>query len=114
MGSTLLTQDIQTGDITVMSNVTSVTVMGTKVSRLGGCSEQDRKIPSTVHIDFEVKHPDHSPTVLESTETLGMILNLKDAVDLGVLLVAMGLEHKTPDEIVTVVSQLTTLIQEFA
>ena len=114
MGSKLLTHDIQTGDITVMSNVTSVTVIGTKVSRLGGDSTDAKGSPSVVHIDFDVKQPDHSPAVLESTETLGMILNLSDAIDLGALLIAMGLAHRTPDEIETVMVQLTQLIQDCA
>ncbi|MEM7770036.1 MAG: hypothetical protein AAF327_05945 [Cyanobacteria bacterium P01_A01_bin.37] len=48
MGSMLLAQNIQTGDITLMSNVTSLTVVGTKVARLGDLSQEREATPSTI------------------------------------------------------------------
>jgi len=114
MKSTLLTRDIQTGDITVMSNVTSVTVVGTKVSRLADSPEQEQVAPSTVHIDFEIKEPTQLQTLLESTEALGMILNSDDAVELGELLIAMGLNNRDPKAIATVMSDLNQFIHDFS
>jgi hypothetical protein len=114
MKTKLLSQALTTGDITVMSNVTSVTVAGTKVSRVEEVPGHEQESPSSVHIDFEVKQPSHLPAVLADTETLGMILQLEDAVELGLLLVAMGLEHKTPNQVADIISRLTRLAEEFA
>lgn len=113
MNSKLLSRTVKTGDITVMSNVTSVTVVGTKVSRVEEIPGHEQESPSAVHIDFEVKQPSHLPAVLEDTEVLGMILQLEDAVELGLLLVAMGLEHKTPEQVAEITARLNRLVKEF-
>ncbi|MEB3231284.1 MAG: hypothetical protein VKJ64_09760 [Leptolyngbyaceae bacterium] len=114
MGSALLTQKIQTGDITVMSNVTSITVVGTKVSRLADLPEGHQHRPSTVHVDFEVKQPTQTASVLEATETLGMILTVEDAVELGEYLLAMGLGDKSSDEVASVMARINQHIQDFS
>ena len=108
-----LTQDLHTGDITVMSNVTSVTVAGTKISRVEKIPGHELENPSAIYVNFEVKQPSHLHAVLEDTEALGLIVELDDAVELGLLLVAMGMEHKAPDEIATVKNRLSTLIRDF-
>jgi hypothetical protein len=106
----LLTQDLKTGDITIMSNVTSVTVTGTRIARVEEIPGHEPEMPSAVHVDFQVKQPSHLSAVLEGTEDLGLILQLEDAVELGVLLIAMGMEHKTADETAAVMARLSTLI----
>lgn len=113
MNTKLRTQSLETGTIAVMSNVSSVNVVGTKVSRVEEVPGHEAENPSTIHVDFKVQNPRHLETVLESAEELGMILNLEDAVELGLLLVAMGLEHKTPDDIAAVMSRLSKLVKEF-
>lgn len=112
MKTKLLTQDIQTGDITVMSNVTSFTVRGTKVSRVEEIPGHEQESPSSIHVDFTVQPPGHLPAAPEATQELGLILNLEDGVELGLLLVALGLEHKTPDEVASIIARLKQMIQD--
>lgn len=114
MATTLLTRDIHTDSITVMSNVSSVTVEGTKVSRLGGHARGDAGGASAVHIDFDVKPSSRRSDGGESTESMCMILGVDDAVELGMMLVAMGLEQKTPEEMTETLSRLSQLIQDCA
>jgi hypothetical protein len=111
MRHALLTQDIETSDITVMSNVSSVTVVGTKVSRLADLPEGGHHAPTTVHIDFKVKQPTQLSSVLESTEILGMILSADDAVELGERLIAMGLDDQSPDAVAAVTSRINQYLQ---
>ncbi|MEM7064433.1 MAG: hypothetical protein AAF572_14880 [Cyanobacteria bacterium P01_B01_bin.77] len=110
----LLTQDLTTSEITVISNHTSVTVAGTKVARVEEIPGYEQEHPSMVHVDFKVKNPSRQPKVLDNTEDLGLILELNDAVDLGLLLVAMGMEHKAPEEIKVTMMRLAKLIDKFA
>ena len=109
----LLTQTLNTGDITVISNVTSVTVAANKISRLEAVSGHGPESPSTVHVDFSVKQPSHLAAILEETEELGLILELDDAVQLGVFLIVMGMEHKTAEEITVMMTQLFNQISDF-
>ena len=110
----LLTQDLATSEITVISNHATVAVTGTKVARVEEISGYEQENPSMVHVDFKVKDPNRQPEILANTEDLGLILRLDDAVDLGLLLVAMGMEHKTPEEIEATLTRLSHLIDEFA
>ncbi|ESA38169.1 hypothetical protein N836_32575 [Leptolyngbya sp. Heron Island J] len=110
----LLTQDLATSEITVISNHASVTVAGTKVARVEEIPGHEQENPSMVHVDFKVKNPSRQPELLDNTEDLGLILKLNDAVDLGLLLVAMGVEHKTPEEIKATMARLSKLIDEFS
>ncbi len=114
MGTTLLTRDIHTDDITIMSNVSSVTVEGIKVSRLGGHAKGDTAGASAVHIDFEVKPSNRQSEGGEATESMCMVLGVDDAVELGMMLVAMGLEQQSPEEISETLSRLNQLIQDCA
>ena len=109
----LLTQELKTGDITVISNVTSVRVVGTKIARVEEIPGHELESPSAVHVDFEVKQPSRLAAVLEGTENLGLILQLDDAIELGKLLLAMGMEHKTPDEVAAIMDRLSQQIEDF-
>lgn len=114
MTTPLITQDLTTTEITMMSNVTSMTVVGTKVSRVGDkIAHQQGSLPA-IHIDFYVKQPQHRPVVFEATESVGMILSLTDAVKLGTLLVALGLANKTSDDITAAMALLKQSIQDFS
>ena len=113
MKTKLFTQELKTSDITVTSNVTSVTVNGTRISRVEEIPGQERENPSSIYIDFTVEHPIKLHDVLEATEEVDLILNLEDAVELGLLMVAMGMEHKTDDDIAAIMSRLSKLIAEY-
>lgn len=113
MQTKLFTQNLKTGDITVMSNVTSVTVNGTRISRVEEIPGHERENPSAIYIDLAVQHPTKMHDVLESTEEVDMIFNLDDAVELGLLMVAMGMEHKTDNDIAKILSRLSKLIAEY-
>ena len=96
MTLTAITHELKTGDITVISNVTSVTATCNRISRLETIEEGE---PTAIHVDFVVKpHQKHLPSVLEETEELGLILSADDAIELGSLLIAMGLEDKSSQE----------------
>lgn len=106
MSTHVLTQHLHTHDITMMTNVTSLTVHGTKVSRLG-----DQATSASVYIDFAVKHPSHGSD-LDNTEEVSFILQPDDAVQLGLLLVSMGLGAITPEAIASITARLHQLGSE--
>ncbi len=83
MNTTLSTRSLMTQNITVMSNVDSYTVRGTKVSRLGSGQAQ----APCIHIDFDVASSDKTG----DPQQLGMILSPEDAIALGQLLTELGM-----------------------
>ncbi len=113
MKTKLFTRDITTGDITVTSNVTSVMANGTRISRVEEVPGHEKDCPSAIYIDLRIQHPVKLHDVLEATEEVDLSLNLGDAVELGLLMVAMGMEHKTDDDVVAVMSRLSKLIAEY-
>ncbi|TVQ21295.1 MAG: hypothetical protein EA367_06220 [Leptolyngbya sp. DLM2.Bin15] len=108
MSTHVLTQHLHTHDITMMTNVTSLTVHGTKVSRLGDGVDQ---ASASVYLDFAVKHPSHGAD-LDNTEEVSFILQPDDAVQLGLLLVSMGLGAITPEAIAAITTRLHQLGSE--
>ena len=97
MKTTSVSHELHTGDIEVMSNLTSVTAKANRITRLEAVKGKDR---AAIHVDLHVKpHPEHLPSVIGETEELDLVLDLDDAVEIGVLLVAMGLEDKSQLEI---------------
>lgn len=113
MNKQLFTRNIKTGDITVTSNVTSITANATRISRVEEIPGHERESPSAIYIDLTVQQPVKLHDVLEATEEVDLILNLEDAVELGLLIVAMGMEHKTDLQVATIMSQLSQLIAEY-
>jgi hypothetical protein len=113
MGTKLFTRDIKTGDITLTSNVTSVVANATRISLVEEVPGHERESPSAIYIDLTIQHPIKLHDVLEATEEVDLSLNLEDAVELGLLMVAMGMEHKTDDDITSVMSRLSQLIAEY-
>lgn len=112
MNTKLVTQDLHTSDITLMSNLTSMTVTGTKISRVEEIAGHEQDYPSTIHLDLQVKASHLQEKSVDITKEFGMILSLDDAVELGMLLMAMGLEHKSPSDVAAVMSRLTSLTTE--
>jgi hypothetical protein len=112
MTTKLVTRPIKTGDLTAMSNVTSVTVTGHQVSILEVQPEQGKPDTSAVHLTFEVEHPQKLPSLLATAEELGLIMERDDAVEIGLSLLAMAMENKTPAEIEAVQTRLSSTIAE--
>ncbi len=109
----LFTRSIKTSDITVSSNLTSITVNGARISRVEEIPGQEQANPSTIYVDLMVKTPTPTHDVLEGTQEVDLVLNLDDAVELGLLLVALGMEHKTDQEIAQLESRLTQMIADY-
>lgn len=109
----LLTQPIRTGNITLSSNLTSITVNGARISRVEEIVGQEKENPSTIYLDLMVSEPTKQSDILEATEEVDLVLNLEDAVELGLRMVALGMEHKTDDEVSEVMARLSQLIAEY-
>lgn len=109
----LFTRPLKTSDITISSNVTSIRANVIHISRVEEIAGHEKENPSAIHLDLKVEHPVKFHDVLEATEEMEMILNLEDAVELGLLMVAMGMEHKTPEEVSAAMSRLSQLIEEY-
>ena len=102
-----ISREVKTGDITVMSNLTSVTANAERISRLNAAKGKDVTDPASIHVDLKVKpHLEHLPSVLGETEELDLVLSVDDALQIGVMLVAMGLEDKSQLEIDEVFKRL--------
>lgn len=112
MTTKLITRPIKTGELTAMSNVTSITVTGHQVSILEDQPEPGKKDDSAVHLTFEVEHPQKLPSLLATAEELGLIMEREDAVEIGLLLLAMALENKSSAEVEAIQKKLSSLIGE--
>jgi hypothetical protein len=113
MKTKLFTQELNTGDITVISNLNSVMANGTRISRVEEVQGHAKESPSAIYIDLTVKQPAKLHDVLEATEEVDLVLSLEDSVELGLLMVAMGMEHKTDENIAETMSRLSQLIAEY-
>lgn len=113
MKTKLFTQSLKTGAITLTSNVTTVTANATRISRLEAVPGHEAENPPSLYIDLTVQQPVKLHDVLEATEEVDLILNLEDAVELGLLMVAMGLEHKTDAEVTATLARLSQLIADY-
>lgn len=92
--------ELETGDIEVMSNLTSITANVHRISRLEAVKGKKTESPAKVYLDLKVQpHPEHLPSVLGETEELDLVLSPEDALEIGILMVAMGLEDKSQLEV---------------
>ena len=104
--------ELVTGDIEVMSNLTSITANANRISRLEAVQGKTAS-PAKVYLDLKVKpHPEHLPGVLGETEELDLVLSPEDALEIGILMVAMGLEDKSSVELDEVFKRLFELTCE--
>lgn len=60
MTNKLFTTEITTGDITLTSNVTSVTARANRISRVEEKRDDPRKNPAAIYIDLSVDHQKNS------------------------------------------------------
>ncbi|MCW6037073.1 hypothetical protein K4A83_12460 [Spirulina subsalsa FACHB-351] len=95
------THPLKTQAITLMSNITSLTITGEQVSKLG----------SEIHATFAAKNSEKLPCVLNSVEEIGFILQPDDAIQLGRLLMAMGLESQGEQTMEEIQEKLDDLIK---
>ena len=106
----LASYKINTGDIEVMSNLTSIIANVNRISRIEAVKGKKTESPAKVYLDLKVKpHPEHLPSVLEETEEVDLALSLWDALEIGILMVAMGLEDKSQLEVDEVFKRLFEL-----
>jgi hypothetical protein len=105
-----VSHEIKTGDIKVMSNLTSFTANANRISRLNAVKGKNMNDSPSIHIDFQVKpHQEQLPSVIGETEELDLVLSVDDAMQIGILLVAMGLEDKSELEVDEVFQRLFKL-----
>lgn len=112
MTTKLVTHPLKTGQLTAMSNVTSITITGHQVSVLEDQPEPGKEDRSAIHLTFDVEHPQKLPSLLATAEELGLIMDRDDAVEISLSLLAMALEDKTTAEIVAVEARLSNMIAE--
>jgi hypothetical protein len=92
MTTKLQTMPLQTKEMTLMSNNTSIKVIGHKISKLIDQDEKQQNVSSSIHLTFDVKKEEKSPCILNNPEELGFIINPKDAIEIGLSLIAMGMD----------------------
>jgi hypothetical protein len=112
MTTKLVTHPLKTGKLTAMSNVTSITVTGHQVSILEDQPEAGKEDHSTLHLTFEVEHPQKLPSLLATAEELGLIMGRDDAVEISLSLLSMAMENKTAEEIEAIKQRLSKMIAE--
>lgn len=112
MTTKLVTHPLKTGKLTAISNVTSITVTGHQVSILEDQPEPGQKDRSAVHLTFDVEHPQKLPSLLATAEELGLIMERDDAIEIGLSILSMAMEDKTPAEIESIQQRLSTMIAE--
>ena len=103
-----LTRQLDTDDITISSHLSSLKVLGNKISKLEG----EDKDSTSVHLNFTVKERQDEPCILAGAEELELILDSKDAFELGLLLTAMGMKNRQASELSAVEVRLYNLIAE--
>ena len=112
MTTKLITHPLKTGKLTAESNVTSINVTGHQVSILEEQLETGQKDRSAVHLTFDVEHPQKLPSLLSTAEELGLIMEREDAIEIGLSILSMAMEDKTPAEIETIQKRLSSMIAE--
>jgi hypothetical protein len=112
MTTKLITHPLKTGKLTAISNVSSVTVTGHQVSILEDQPEPGEKDRSAVHLTFDVEHPQKLPSLLGTASELGLIMERDDAIEIGLSILSMAMEDKTPAEIKAIKKRLSNMIAE--
>jgi hypothetical protein len=103
-----LSRTLKTGDVTVMSHVTTTTVVGNRISKLRGTPANG----TTIHLNFEVKGKKDEPCILANAEELGFILKPEDALEIGLSLVAMAVENQSDEATAAIQERLSQLLSQ--
>lgn len=105
-----VTHLLETGEVTVMGHIEdALTVTGQRVSRLGAVQGQEQKTPPAIHVNFEILkqgEPQKTP------EMITLAFCPADALELGMLLVAMAIEDKTSSEVSEIKERLSQLVAD--
>jgi hypothetical protein len=105
-----VTHLLKTGDVTVMGHIEDVlTVTGQRVSRIGAIEGQEQQNPPAIHVNFEILKKGEHPV---TPEMLGFIFSPADALELGMLLVAMAIEDKTSADVAEIKDHLSQLVTD--
>ncbi len=110
-----ITRPLNTTEITIMSNVSTVQAKGSRITRIEASQQTlDSSNQAAIHLTFDVDQPEEAslPNLLQSTQSLGLILNLEDAFELGLLLVAMGLVDQNDIEASQSLDRLAGLMND--
>ncbi|MGG6293770.1 hypothetical protein ACQ4M4_05040 [Leptolyngbya sp. AN02str] len=100
-----VTHTLNTGDITVMGQVSNVaTVQGSKISRIGAVEGHEQENPAAIHVNFQISN--------NPEDLLVWMLGLADAIEIGLHLVAMGIEDQPSPHIEEVRDRLSQLVSE--
>lgn len=100
-----VTHTLNTGDITVMGQVSNVaTVRGSKMSRIGAVEGHEQETPAAIHVNFQMTN--------NPEELLVWMLGLADAIEIGLQLVAMGIEDQPSPQMDDVRDRLSQLVAE--
>ncbi len=103
-----LTRHLDTHDITISSHLSSLKIFGNTISQLPG-EEPDS---TSIHLNFAVKERQDEPCMLAGAEELELIIDSKDAFELGILLTALGMKNCQASELSAVEVRLYNLIAE--
>lgn len=102
-----VTHPLPTGDITIMGHVTDVaTVRGKTISQIGAIVGQEQQNPAAVHVNLEIVGSQ------QPADMLTLVFSLEDALELGLQLVAMGIENQPAPDIDDIRERLTQLVAE--
>jgi hypothetical protein len=110
MTTNVLTRDLTTDDITVMSNVTSMHMTGSKISKLVTQTTPEGSASTEVHLGFHVRQPHKLEHILGTTEDLAFILSETDALEIGLKLVEMGMKDKSDEAIGSLWRRLSQML----
>jgi hypothetical protein len=101
-----VTHTLKTGDITIMGNIeNTATVTGKNITRIGSIEGQEQQNPPAVHVNLELAEG-------ESRGSVVLSLSLPDAIEMGLQLVAMGIENNPHPDIEAVRDRLAQLVSE--
>ena len=103
-----LTRHLDTDDITISSHFSSLKILGNTISQLPGEAPDS----TSIHLNFAVKERQDQPCMLAGAEELELIIDSKDAFELGILLTALGMKNRQASELSAVEVRLYNLIAE--
>jgi len=105
-----VTHLLETGEVMVMGHVEDVLAMtGQRVSRVGAVEGQEQQNPPAIHVNFEILKKGEHPV---TPEMLVLAFTPLDALELGMLLVAMAIEDKTSKEVSEIKEHLSQLVSD--
>jgi hypothetical protein len=101
-----VTHSLKTGDITIMGNIANTaTVTGRTITRIGAIEGQEQQNPPAVHVNLELAEGEARGSVVLS-------LSLPDAIEMGLQLVAIGIENNPHPDIEAMRDRLAQLVSE--